>query len=139
MFALALTVLDAVPASAAQIQQTGDAVQTEHAEVTESLQEELPQTVSDVQETGAEMKKEETETPEAEVPVPDEDPGNLKTAEAQSGMQEETAGTESGSEKEEKRLFLPSPSRYLGTPKAARPSDSGSLLRVRTAKASNWK
>ncbi len=121
---LALTVLDAVPASAAQIQQTGDAVQTEHAEVTESLQEELPQTVSDVQETGAEMKKEETETPEAEVPVPDEDPGNLKTAEAQSGMQEEAAGTESGSEKEEETVVPSITQPVLGN------TESGSSIRL---------
>ncbi|NBH13129.1 hypothetical protein D3Z36_02730 [Lachnospiraceae bacterium] len=89
---LALTVLDAVPASAAQMQQPENVMEAEDTEVSEDLQTEKPETESDVPET-PEAEEAETKMPEAESETQGEEIQNLEMAEPQAGGQQELSDT----------------------------------------------
>ncbi len=57
---LALTVLDAVPATAAEMQQPEQVIETENAKVSGDLQTEMPETETEVPESETEAEMPET-------------------------------------------------------------------------------
>ncbi len=86
---LALTVLDAVPATAAEMQQPEQVIETENAKVSGDLQTEMPETETEVPESETEAEMPETAADTSEAEMPETETKELESAKSQVGAQGE--------------------------------------------------